>query len=213
MGSVGSHAVARKGTHLLIESFARAKLATTDRLLLAGPLGDDLRHRLRTEFSELTRSGRLVAVDRYLSEIDLMNALSAMDLVCTPYIDHLGSSGIVLRAAQAGRPVLTPNQGWFASIVPRFSLGHAADILEVDGLAKALEKTIPDAAGYQRSAACERLLEYSASSNFARLWARRLNERTGTPIDDRVRTWDWVLNGQGHADRAQHDQAGFRSSK
>ena len=194
VGSVGSHAVARKGSHLLIESFAKARLATTDRLLLAGPLGDDLRHRLRTEYSELTRSGRLVAVDRYLSEIDLMNALSAMDLVCTPYIDHLGSSGIVLRAAQVGRPVLAPNQGWFATMIPRFGLGNTGDILEVANLARALEKAIPVAANYRRSAACLRLLEYSASSNFARLWARRLRERMGAPLDDRVRTWEWVLD-------------------
>lgn len=197
VGSVGSHAVPRKGTNLLITAFAEARLASTDRLLLAGYLGEELRRRLDGELSHLYRSGRIVAIDRYLSERDLMNALAAMDLVCAPYIDHLGSSGVVLRAAQTGRPVLAPHQGWFADMIPRFGLGETGDILQAQPLAIALEGALERSAHFRRSEACERLLAYSQARNFARLWAVRLRQRMGLPADEQVRTWDWVLQGLG----------------
>ena len=193
VGSVGAHAIPRKGSDLLVEAFSAASLASNDRLLLVGPLGDKLRQRLQTEFSHLYRSERIVVVERYLSDQELMTALAAMDVVCTPYINHFGSSGIVLRAAQAGRPVLAPNQNWFAQMVPRFGLGHTADILEVPALAREIRNALERSGDFRVSPACRRLIEYSDAGNFARLWAARVRERMGLPVDPAVRTWDWVL--------------------
>jgi glycosyltransferase involved in cell wall biosynthesis len=195
VGSVGSHAIPRKGSDLLVQAFANARLASTDRLFLGGYLGERLKHRIESEFGPLYKSGRIVVLDRYLDEDELMKALAAMDVVCTPYIDHLGSSGVVLRAAQAGRPVLAPHQGWFAEMIPRFGLGETGSILEVQALASALERTIEKSQHFQRSAACDRLLEYSHADNFARLWAVRLRERMGLPLDGKVRTWEWAAQG------------------
>ena len=193
VGSVGSHAILRKGSALLVEAFARAKLAQSDRLLLAGPLGDSLATRLRNEFGHLVRAGRIVTVDRYLENDEVMQALAAMDVVCAPYIGHLGSSGIVLRAAQAERPVLTPRQGWFAEMVPRFHLGDTGDILDAAALASALERALEKAEGFRVSAASRRLMEYSSVANFANLWAARLRARLEIPTPVSMRTWDWVL--------------------
>jgi glycosyltransferase involved in cell wall biosynthesis len=194
VGSVGAaHALPRKGSDLLLEAFARAKLVSTDRLLLAGPLGDKLRYRIETEFAPLYRSGRIVVLDRYLNDSEVMHALSAMDVVCTPYFDHMGSSAIVLRAAQAGCMVLAPHQGWFADMIPRFELGDTGDILEVTALAAALEKTLERSEGFRVSSASQRLIEYSNARNFARLWAVRIRERMGLPADNEIRTWEWVL--------------------
>src|SRR6266496_528111 len=102
--SAGVHAVPRKGSELLVESFVRANLGKDDRLLLAGPLGERLSHLLTTDYASLRRDGRIVTLDRYLDHGELMNSLAAADVVCTPYFDHLGSSAIVLQAAQVGRP-------------------------------------------------------------------------------------------------------------
>jgi glycosyltransferase involved in cell wall biosynthesis len=197
--SVGSHAVPRKGSQLLLEAFVRARLGSTDRLLLAGTLGEELKRRLETEFADLYRLQRIVVIDKYLDDADLMNALAASDVVCTPYFDHVISSGIVLRAAQAGRPVLAPRQGWLGDIVPRFQLGETGDILEVAALAAALEKAVERADGFRVSRACERLVEYSSARNFAALWAVRFRERMGLPREDDVRTWEWVLQEYGES--------------
>jgi glycosyltransferase involved in cell wall biosynthesis len=193
IGSAGVHTMPYKGTQLLVEAFSRAELLPTDRLLIAGPLGDNLMHRLNTEFAQLYHSGRIVVVDKYLTEVDLMTSLAAMDLVCTPYSDHLGSSAIVIRAAQAGRPVLAPHAGWFAEIIPPFQLGDTGPILEITTLAAELKTALERSERFRVSLGCERLIEYSKSDNFARLWASRLRERIGLPLDKDLRTWEWVL--------------------
>jgi len=191
--SAGVHAVPRKGSELLLEAFVRAGLGRSDRLLLAGPLGDRLKQRLASDYAGQSRSGAVVSLDRYLDHRELMTALAAADVVCTPYFDHLGSSAIVLQAAQAGRPVLAPKQGWFAEMIPRFGLGEVGHILEAEGLASAIRSAIERAHDFRKSAAACRLLEYSDSRNFARLWASRLRQRKGLPIDPQTRDWNWVV--------------------
>ncbi len=204
VGSVGVHAIPRKGSELLLEAFARARLGATDRLFLAGPLGDKLQHRLQTEFTQLYQCGRVVILDKYLDDRKLMQALAAMDVVCTPYFDHFGSSAIVLHAAQAGRPILAPHQGWFADMIPRFELGDTENILEVTALAAALEKALERADDFRVSSACQRLLEYSHAKNFARLWACRIRQRMGLPMDSEVRTWEWVLQAPPSKQEFEH---------
>jgi Glycosyl transferases group 1 len=197
IGTVGSHAIPRKGTNLLLDAFARAKLGSHDRLLIAGPLGEKLHNRLRSEFSQLCRADRVILLDRYLTDVELMMAISAMDVVCTPYFDHLGSSGIVLRAAQLERCVLAPDQGWFAYMIPRFGLGETGHILESTALARSLETALVRSREFQISPACRRLIRYSHPSNFARLWAVRLRQRMGLPELNELHTWQWVLQAMG----------------
>jgi glycosyltransferase involved in cell wall biosynthesis len=204
VATVGVHAIPRKGTQLLVESFSRAALSSTDRLLVAGPLGDVLRSRLDSEFAGLVEGGRIVTLDRYLDAVELMNAFAAADVVCTPYIDHLGSSAVVLQAAQLGRPVLAPHQGWFAEMIPKFGLGTTGAILEPDALATALQSILERSEVFTRSEASRRLLEYSDAANFGRLWASRLRERMALPPDPEKRTWDWVMRGFPTQSQAAH---------
>jgi glycosyltransferase involved in cell wall biosynthesis len=192
VGSVGMHAIPRKGSHLLLEAFGRARLRETDRLLLAGSVGHELEGRLQADYKHLLQKDRVVLVDRYLDDTDVMNSVAAVDVVCTPYFDHWGSSAIVLRAAQAGRPVLAPRQGWFADVIPRFGLGDTGPILEVQCLASALEQAFERSEQFHISAAGQRLVDYCSADNFAAHWAVRLRERLGLSAQ-RLRTWEWVV--------------------
>jgi len=195
IGSMGNLAIPRKGTHLLLEGFSRAKLGITDRLLLAGTLGEPLRQTLRNDYRQACEQGRIVVLDRYVNEVELMNAFAAVDLVCAPYADHFGSSGVALRTAQAGRPILAPCQGWFAEMVPRFGLGATGNILDPTGLATGIESALERSHAFVVTAACARLLEYSRASNFAGLWAARMRARMGLPPDASLRTWNWAQQG------------------
>lgn len=199
--SVGVHSIPRKGTSILVDAFSRAALGPTDRLLLAGPLGDDLRRRLQTDFAEYLRSERIVLIDRYLDSTELMHALAAADVVCTPYIDHFGSSAIALQSAQVHRPVLAPHQGWFGDMIPRFGLGTTVPSLDPEVLARAIRSALESSARFSVGEAARRLLLYSDAANFGRLWAARLRERLMLPTDPAVRTWQWVTessNGTRH---------------
>ena len=182
-----------------LEAFSRARLGDSDRLLLAGPLGDRLRERLATDFAALVRSARIVSLDRYVQHSELMLALGAADLVCTPYIDHMGSSAIALQAGQMDRPVLAPNQGWFGDILPALGLGYVDDILDTESLAGALPQYLARAERFQPAPAARRLIEYSSACNFASAWAMRLRERMNLPPAP-VRSWASVIAARGTED-------------
>ena len=190
--SVGVHSIPRKGTSILLEAFARSALSGADRLLLAGPLGDDLRQRLHTEFAELLHCRRIVLIDRYLDSSEVMHALAAADVVCTPYVDHFWSSAIALQAAQVQRPVLAPHQGWFGDMIPKFGLGTTVPSLDPGVFADALRNALEASARFSVGDAARRLLAYSDAANFGRLWATRLRARLRLPSDPEVRTWQWV---------------------
>jgi hypothetical protein len=196
LSAVGSHAMPRKGSALLLEAFVAANLSATDRLLLSGPLGAELAGRIARDFGPLVRDGRLVLINRYLSDEEVMQSLAAADLVCTPYFDHAGSSGIVLKAAQAQRPVLVPRFGWLGDVVPAIGLGEASEILTIEPLRAKLGPALDAAATFVPSASAARLAEYSLHHNFAAHWSSRLRRRLGLPAVMAERTWEWVLDGR-----------------
>ena len=93
----------RKGVGLLLNAFRDACPKPDDRLLLMGKASEGVRDMVRMQFSNDTKSGRIVLIDRYVSNEELSAGLAASDLVCTPYPRHIGSASIVIRAAAAGR--------------------------------------------------------------------------------------------------------------
>jgi glycosyltransferase involved in cell wall biosynthesis len=193
--AAGGHAIPRKGTGLLIDAFAQARLADDDRLLLVGELGDSIRHVLSTTHTGLCRSGRILTIDTYVDDAQLMASLSAADLVCTPYHGHWGSSGIVLRAAQVERPVLAPDVGWLGDMVPKFKLGATVSISDAPSLAAALVRTLAQFPWLPDCPARDRLVKYGTPENFARAWSMRVRTRLGLGPDPSRLTWEWVETG------------------
>lgn len=70
---------------------------------------------------------QLVKALRFVSDTEMINLFSASDLVLLPYQRHVGSSGILVRAAQAGKPVLGSNYGLIGRYICDFGLGIAID--------------------------------------------------------------------------------------
>jgi glycosyltransferase involved in cell wall biosynthesis len=118
----------RKGIDHLVRAFLHAGLAETDRLLLAGKLSDEVRGIVRGEGASAVSAGRIVLLDRYLSNEEFSAAMSAMDVVCAPYPRHIGSASIVIAAASRRRPVLGINNGWIATAVTDHRLGWTSDL-------------------------------------------------------------------------------------
>ena len=63
------------------------------------------------EFDVLRRAGRLIEADRYVDETDEADAFAAADVVWLGYHDFQGSSGVLVQAAQADRPVVGCAEG------------------------------------------------------------------------------------------------------
>ena len=188
-GTLDSH----KGLHLLIPAFARAPLADDDRLLLVGRLATRLKKMIDGEFAQLVDNGRIVVIDRYVSDEQLMTSLAAMDVVCTPSAGHLGISNIALRAAAVHRPVLGCDFGWQGMILLKLGLGWVCAVEDLDVFARTIETCLGAAADFPLSPAIDRLGELHSIENYAASITQRMRERLGQPPAPNRRQWEWVL--------------------
>jgi glycosyltransferase involved in cell wall biosynthesis len=186
----------RKGVDYLIGACARWQPVEPGSIVLAGMLSAEIRQLVASEYRHLVDEGRLIVLDRYLSNEHFKACFAAGDLIATPYRPHPHPSSIVLHAATAGKMVLAANNGWFAYMVPRFSLGRLCDPQDPDLLAETLDVALREAEGYKLSAAAKRLVEFHRSENFILEYRRELSRLMGKSEGAPPRDWSWVLNGE-----------------
>jgi glycosyltransferase involved in cell wall biosynthesis len=184
----------RKGLDLLIFAFLRGlregKLRADDRLLLVGK-HDSLLPK-SDEITEATRTGHIVSIDRFVSDEEMSNGLSAMDLVATPYPSHIGSASIAIRAAAQRRPVLANTFGWLGAIVPRFHLGTTCDVTDADIFAASLVRAMDESAEYVQDDVARQFVRYCSVENFQSHWVQRLATRLGVTPPAVIRWGDLV---------------------
>jgi hypothetical protein len=189
VGVLNRHA----GADMLLAGFRAARLAGTDRLLLAGPMDDTMRKLVNRENGDLVRAGRIVTIDRHLSVGDVMRAVMACDLMCVPRPFHIGSSSFVIRSAAARRPILVSRFGWRGWAVSKFGLGWASDISDAAALSTALESAMERTADWRLTPIGERFVRYHLADNFQAHWTARLRERLQLPPDKRLLRWETVF--------------------
>jgi hypothetical protein len=184
----------RKGTDVLVNATARAKLGPDDRIVLAGQIVKPLRAQIDAMMdADPTLRSRLILVDRYLSTDEFGAAMRAADLIVAPYKPQPHPSGVTLQAAAAGRMVLTSHVGWFEHIVPVFGLGMTCDCQSVHALAEALPVAIERSTTFETCQASRKLLAFHQPESFARAWRAGLLERLGRTPDADVPDWDALV--------------------
>ncbi len=185
----------RKGADKLLRSFAEAcpQLPTSDRLLLAGPVSPKVHTLLLKEFKALLDSRRIICLDRYLSVEEIAQALIAMDLVCTPYPEHSGSSSIVIRSAAVERPLLAADVNWIGRTVKQFQLGKAIDVTNQKQFANSIVDGLESSPDFSLSPSGKRFVKFHSGENFAATWLGRIRERLSLPQDDRQIHWESVI--------------------
>lgn len=156
----------RKGIDRLLEAMAHLSDATLahTRLVLAGRCDADIAPIIQAMPARIT--SRIMEINRYLSDDELADALSAADLVATCHPRHMGLSNIALRAASLQRPVLASQWGWLGSIVPRFDLGWAGPIDNPTAYARTIEQAIEAAPHWQPTEATRQLVAFHHPDNF-----------------------------------------------
>jgi glycosyltransferase involved in cell wall biosynthesis len=159
-----------KGAPELIHAFERFikdKCADDVRLLLAGPHEAQVREQLSQEpFATLISRGRIVSLDRFLTEEEMYAVAAASDVVLAPYPQHQGRSSIILWAAAAGRPSLGTDDGCIGYVIRTERLGMICDVLDgnqfAESIRDALEMpwTADDATRVRRYAEFHRVENY-----------------------------------------------------
>jgi glycosyltransferase involved in cell wall biosynthesis len=183
----------RKGVDLLIRAFARARCAPTDRLLLVGPQEASIAALLGGEYAPLVGKGRIVFIDRFVTQHEFETAVLASDVICTAYPEHVGSASIVIVGAAAGKFVLGSDSGWIGTTIRRFGLGGVCRVTNLDEFASAIESSFSLAQEFVLGEAGRRFVQFHSPENFVGCWTSHARDRLGLPEAPGRLTWDWVL--------------------
>ncbi len=137
---------ARKGLGVTVDALERLPPDLQRRLtlVLAGRIAPSERpeHIARLDRLRARTDVKLVIEDRYLDEAEIQPTIEAADLVLVPYQRHVGSSGILIRAATAGRPVLASAYGLVGAHVRRHGLGETVDATSAESVADAIRRDL-----------------------------------------------------------------------
>jgi glycosyltransferase involved in cell wall biosynthesis len=113
----------RKGIPLLLESMQNDTLPSDTCLLLAGKLSDDMALLIQKQYQFLIDTERVILINRFISENELLAVLAVLKVVCATYQNHLGSSGIVSLAISNDKVVVGCSCGWIGNQLEKYPLG------------------------------------------------------------------------------------------
>jgi glycosyltransferase involved in cell wall biosynthesis len=137
----------RKGVLVLLEALRLLppEISRRAAFLLAGKVEGEIR-------AAVVRSCRLLwserdelwlrLENRRLAAGELAAVVGRADVVLAPYQRFVGSSGVLIWAARAGKPVLTQDYGLLGRLVRDHALGLAADVGEPGALAASIARMV-----------------------------------------------------------------------
>lgn len=139
----------RKGAVQLIEALKQVPigLLRSIEVTIAGRVDPHIQERFYRHLRELEwgRPETHIRVeDAWISDEDLSALLTQTDVVLAPYQTFVGSSGVLIRAAQYRKPVICQEFGLLGQFVRDFGLGLATDASDPSKLAQALELAAKD---------------------------------------------------------------------
>ncbi|MEX2643364.1 MAG: glycosyltransferase [Acetobacterales bacterium] len=142
----------RKGPLPLLAALARMpeEQAARCSVVLAGRIDPPIRDAVldAVRESQEARPGlRLKVVDRRLAAGEITALIQRSDAVLVPYQRFVGSSGVLLWAAQLRRPVICQAYGLVGELTRRYRLGAAVDSSDPDALSRAIAGAVRNGAG------------------------------------------------------------------
>jgi glycosyltransferase involved in cell wall biosynthesis len=140
---------ARKGILVLMDALQRIPPGQARRMavVIAGPLDPPIRDSVRSAVACVHRLRPdlwLHLEDRRLATGEIVALLERSQVVLVPYQRFVGSSGIVLWAAQAKRPVLCQDYGLIGRLTRDFGLGVTLDTTDSEAIAQAMAAVARD---------------------------------------------------------------------
>lgn len=131
----------RKGVFAVLEALCLLPEKSARRLavLFAGAARPEVRDRLHKAVASTDSTAQVLLHDAFVPDDEIQDLVRASDLVLVPYQRHVGSSGVLIRAAAAGRPVLGQAYGLVGQQIAAHRLGRAVDSTRPEAIAAALE--------------------------------------------------------------------------
>jgi glycosyltransferase involved in cell wall biosynthesis len=169
------HLAERKGPLAILDALALLEPGITEQLaiLFAGKVDRRLRDRLKGRSRALLarRPGLWLRIDdRRIEEAELASLVRRSDVVLAPYQRFVGSSGVLMWAAQYGRPVLTQDYGLIGRLTREHRLGACTDTSDPARLAAQMAQMVKmGPQGFIDRAAARRFVAEQTPRRFASL--------------------------------------------
>ena len=138
---------ARKGVLQLAEALGLLAPVMAGRIaiVIAGKMAPDIQETLEARLAKLRREqpGLWLAVEnRWLGSSEIAALVQRSDIILAPYQRFVGSSGVLLWAARAGKPLLTQDYGLLGRLVRDHELGLAVDTTNPRVIADAISRMV-----------------------------------------------------------------------
>ncbi len=137
----------RKGVMALFQalSLLPPRIASRSHITIAGRIAPDLAEAFGPALNALNRaqpSLKVTVENRWIMDEELDNLTTQADVILAPYQRYVGSSGVLLWAAAAAKPVLTQNYGLIGRLVREHGLGLAVDTEDPGHLAAGIQRFV-----------------------------------------------------------------------
>jgi glycosyltransferase involved in cell wall biosynthesis len=135
----------RKGLHSTVDALSEASDETrrSVRLSVVGKPEKGFEDYVSQNLTRLKGMGvEVLSEIRFLSDLELDQQMAQSDIVLTPYRGFKGSSGIVIRAAHLGKPVISTDEGLLGHIVQLHRLGAVVDLGDTKQFAQCLDRIV-----------------------------------------------------------------------
>ncbi|MGF1522992.1 MAG: glycosyltransferase [Leptolyngbyaceae cyanobacterium] len=132
----------RKGIYEIIEALNKLSDNQSERLcfLVVGKLSSSDIVPIRTRLQELQESQpiQIIVQNDFVPEETVLSYFHLADIVLAAYQQHVGMSGILVRAAAAQKPTICSNYGLMGEVTRQYQLGLLVNSQSSDSIAEAI---------------------------------------------------------------------------
>ncbi len=121
-----------------------------------------------------TSSVQIIQFDKFVPENEVQTIFGLSDVVLALYPSHVGSSGIVIQASVAGKPILGSSFGLVGETIRRNNLGIAVHMDSIDNIVKSIIQMLEHPNITFDKTKMEKFAKENTSTNFAKTIFDRL---------------------------------------
>ncbi|MCG8571396.1 MAG: glycosyltransferase [Spirochaetes bacterium] len=162
----------RKGLFQLLEALQQLEnqVAKQSAFLLIGKVAPQSLTKVTEIIAQLNHTTQLQIIleNRFVKDEEMQFYFSNSDIILAPYQQHVGMSGIQVRAAAAGKPVLSSDYGLMGELTDKYKLGLTIDSSKpaeiVLGIKKFLNGDLSSQIDYQM---IKKFADHNTAENFA----------------------------------------------
>lgn len=135
---------ARKGVFVTLEALENLDniLSNQVTLVLAGKMEPSERESIVQRIIQVQKHRQIIHIDGFVTDGRMTALFEMSDVVLAPYPFHIGSSGVLIRAAHASKPLIGSDYGMVGRNITQYELGLALDCTSTQELKAGLERIV-----------------------------------------------------------------------